>query len=83
MVLYRDHRSILDGLMETYEMGPIDIDEIQVVSIGYSEGTWVLSGKIHDEIYVLAEGKLNDMTDGCVVFKRVSYAAEGKMEGYK
>ena len=59
--------------MKTYEMGPVDIDEIQEVCIGYSEGTWVLSGKIHDEIYVIAEGKLNRTTDGCMVFERVRY----------
>lgn len=59
--------------MKTFEMGPIDINEIRAVGIVYSGGSWVLSGKIHDEIYVLAEGKLNSITDGCVVFERVRY----------
>ena len=69
--------------MKTYEMGPIDINEIQAVGIGYSEGTWVLSGKIHNEIYALAEGKLNSITDGCIVFERVRDEELSKAEGFK
>ena len=69
--------------MKECVIGPVDINEIQAVGIGYSGGSWVLSGKIHDEIYVLAEGKLNSITDGCVAFKRVRYADEGKMEELK
>ena len=64
--------------MKTYGMGPLDINDIQEVGIWCSEGTWVLSGKIHDEIYVLDEGKLNGITDGYVVFKRFRCADKCK-----
>ena len=48
----------------------VDISKISEVSIGYSEGVWVLMGKTEDKIYVLAEGKTNETGEGCIIFRR-------------
>lgn len=48
----------------------VDISKVSEVSIGYSEGIWVLTGKIEGSLYVLSEGKTNETDEGCIMFRR-------------
>ena len=48
----------------------VDISKLSEILIGYSEGTWVLSGKIEGSLYVLSEGKTNETDEGCIIFRR-------------
>ena len=48
----------------------VDISKLSEVSIGYSEGIWVLIGKIEGSLYVLAEGKTNETDEGHMTFRR-------------
>ena len=48
----------------------VDISKLSEISVGYSEGTWVLIGEIEGELYVLAEGKTNETSEGHMIFKR-------------
>lgn len=48
----------------------VDISKLSEIQIGYSEGTWVLSGKIEGSLYVLSEGKTDEITEGHMIFRR-------------
>lgn len=48
----------------------VDISKLSEIQVGYSEGTWVLSGKIEGSLYVLSEGKTNETYEGCMIFRR-------------
>ena len=48
----------------------VNISKLSGIQIGYSEGTWILMGKIEGKLYVLAEGKTNETGEGCIIFRR-------------
>ena len=48
----------------------VNISKLSGIQIGYSEGTWVLMGKIEGSLYVLAEGKTNETGEGHMAFRR-------------
>ena len=50
----------------------VDISKLSEISVGYSEGTWVIIGKIEGELYVLSEGKTDETSEGLIIFKRSS-----------
>ena len=48
----------------------VNISKLSEISVGYSEGIWVIIGKIEGELYVLSEGKTNETGEGHMAFKR-------------
>ena len=48
----------------------VNVSKLSDISVGYSEGTWVLIGKIEGKLYVLAEGKTNETGEGHMIFRR-------------
>lgn len=48
----------------------VNISKLSEISVGYSEGTWIIVGKIEGELYVLSEGKTDETTEGHMIFKR-------------
>ena len=55
----------------SYVFDKVDVRKITGITIGFSEGVWILMGKLEDKIYVLAEGKtLDNMQEGIMKFRR-------------
>ena len=48
----------------------VNISKLSEISVGYSEGTWIIVGKIEGELYVLSEGKADETTEGLMIFRR-------------
>ena len=48
----------------------VNISKLSEISVGYSEGTWIIVGKIEGELYVLSEGKTDETTEGLIIFRR-------------
>ena len=48
----------------------VNISKLSEISVGYSEGIWVLLGKIEGNLYVLSEGKTCETSEGHMAFRR-------------